>query len=132
MGKRAYINDGNDNWIPLVSSLPNLDAYATKDYVDINLLDYATQEELENIDLSEYLTIDSASSTYLTKVSASTNYVSQSYFDDAEVLPIKINLQEISSNYLIDSGYNGFSAGKIKINDGITVTISQDSSWSLV
>jgi hypothetical protein len=78
MGKRAYINDGNDNWIPLVSSLPNLDAYATKDYVDINLLDYSTIDyvdtELENIDLSPYLTIDSASSTYLTQSSASTQY----------------------------------------------------------
>lgn len=78
MGKRAYINDGNDNWIPLVSSLPNMDAYATKDYVDINLLDYATQSyvdtELENIDLSPYLTISSASSTYLTQSDASTEY----------------------------------------------------------
>jgi hypothetical protein len=65
MGKRAYINDGNDNWIPLVSSLPNMDAYATKDYVDINI---------DNLDLSTYLTINSASSTYLTQTSASTQY----------------------------------------------------------
>ena len=78
MGKRAYINDGNDNWIPLVSSLPNLDAYATKDYVDINLLDYSTTEyvdsEIDDLNIESFLTISNASSTYLTQTSASTQY----------------------------------------------------------
>lgn len=53
MGKRAYINDGNDNWIPLVSSLPNMDAYATISYVN-GLVD--------NIDLSS---ASAAAVTYL-------------------------------------------------------------------
>ena len=50
MGKRAYISDGVE-WIPLVSSIPNLDAYATTEYVD---------ENLNNIDLSSAINTASA------------------------------------------------------------------------
>ena len=71
--------------------MPNLDAYATKDYVDINIdnIDALPSQNdnegkflttdgsvafWEDVDLSTYLTIDSASSTYLTQSSASTQY----------------------------------------------------------
>lgn len=45
---------------------------------------------------------------------------------------IKMNIQTISYNYTIPTGYNGMSAGPITIADGITVTIPDGSSWSIV
>lgn len=94
MGKRAYISDGNNNWIPLVSSLPNMSAYATKDYVDIAIdnidaLPAQTGNEGKflttdgalaswaDVNLSEYLSLESASSTYLTQANASSTYLTQ-------------------------------------------------------
>ena len=46
--------------------------------------------------------------------------------------PIKLNEQIISANYSIPTGYNGLSAGPITIANGITVTIPNGSSWSIV
>jgi hypothetical protein len=46
--------------------------------------------------------------------------------------PIKLNGNTISSNYSIPTGYNGLSAGPVTIADGITVTIADGSSWSIV
>lgn len=88
MGKRAYIKDGSGNWIPLVSSLPNMDPYATKGYVDINLLNYATQEDLNNIDLTATInTASAAAVSYLVDSAPSTldtlNELSAALNDDA-------------------------------------------------
>lgn len=46
--------------------------------------------------------------------------------------PIKLNPTTVSSNYIIPAGYNGMSAGPITVNDGITVTITDGSVWSVV
>lgn len=50
----------------------------------------------------------------------------------AQLNPIKQNLQIISSNYAIPSGYNGMSAGPITIASGVTVTVPVGSAWSIV
>ena len=50
----------------------------------------------------------------------------------ASIFPIKLNQQTITANYSIPVGYNGLSAGPITIDDGVTVTIPDGSSWSVV
>jgi cold shock CspA family protein len=45
---------------------------------------------------------------------------------------IKLNGQTISANYTIPVGYNGISVGPITIADGVTVTVSDGSAWSIV
>lgn len=116
MGKRAYINDGNDNWIPLVSSLPNMDAYATVEYVNglvdnidlssasaaavtylvdsapgaldtLNELSAALNDDANfsstvTTSIGEKLSISTASSIYLTQVSASTNYATKAELNE--------------------------------------------------
>jgi hypothetical protein len=42
------------------------------------------------------------------------------------------NNTTISSNYTISTGRNAMSAGPITINDGVTVTVPDGSSWSIV
>ena len=49
-----------------------------------------------------------------------------------ETFPIQLNGQTISADYTIPSGYNGVSAGPITIADGVTVTVSNGSEWSIV
>jgi len=46
--------------------------------------------------------------------------------------PIFLNGQTISTDYTIPSGYNGVSAGPITIADGVTVTVTSGSEWSIV
>jgi hypothetical protein len=45
---------------------------------------------------------------------------------------IQLNEQLISTDYTIASGYNGVSAGPVNIASGVTVTIADGSSWSIV
>jgi hypothetical protein len=47
-------------------------------------------------------------------------------------VPIWLNGQTISSDYTIPTNYNGMSAGPITIADGVTVTVSSGSEWSIV
>ena len=42
------------------------------------------------------------------------------------------NFPTVSSNYTVTAGMNAMSAGPITINDGITVTVPDTSSWSIV
>ena len=42
------------------------------------------------------------------------------------------NATTLTQDYTISTGYNAMSAGPITINDGITVTVPDDSSWSIV
>lgn len=46
--------------------------------------------------------------------------------------PIYLNSNTISSNYTVPANYNGLSSGPITIADGVTVTITDGSSWSIV
>jgi len=41
-------------------------------------------------------------------------------------------VQTISSNYTMSTNYNGMSAGPITIATGVTVTIPDNSYWSIV
>jgi hypothetical protein len=47
-------------------------------------------------------------------------------------VPIYLNGQTISSDYTIPTNYNGMSAGPITIADGVTVTVTSGSEWSIV
>jgi hypothetical protein len=45
--------------------------------------------------------------------------------------PIRLNPKQISANFTVPSGYNAGSVGPISIQDGITVTVSDHSTWSI-
>jgi hypothetical protein len=46
--------------------------------------------------------------------------------------PFHLNANTISANYTIPSNYNAMCAGPITINNGITVTVSSGSVWTVV
>ena len=46
--------------------------------------------------------------------------------------PIYENLQTITANYVITTGSNAMSAGPITIADGVTVTIPDGCTWTVV
>ena len=105
MGKRAYISDGVE-WIPLVSSIPNLDAYATTEYVDENL-DNIDALPSQSTNDGKFLTTDGSIaswadvdlSPYLTQSSASTQYEKNiPYQSDAPASPSAGDLWLDSSN----------------------------------
>lgn len=43
-----------------------------------------------------------------------------------------LNRQTVTQNFTIPSGQNAMSAGPITINDGVTVTVSDGSTWTVV
>ena len=45
--------------------------------------------------------------------------------------PVRLNTNRITSNLSIPTGYNAASAGPITVDDGVTVTISDHSTWSI-
>lgn len=45
--------------------------------------------------------------------------------------PIRLNPREINANFTVGSNYNAASVGPIHITDGITVTLSDNSTWSI-
>lgn len=45
---------------------------------------------------------------------------------------IRINSSVISENCTITMGYNASSAGPLKIADGVVVTISNNSTWTII
>jgi hypothetical protein len=45
---------------------------------------------------------------------------------------IYLNVQTISVNTTIGSGYNGTSAGKVSVANGVTVTVATGSRWVVV
>lgn len=45
--------------------------------------------------------------------------------------PIRLNPKTITNNLTIPAAYNASSAGPITIADGITVTVSNHSTWSI-
>jgi hypothetical protein len=42
------------------------------------------------------------------------------------------NAQTITANYTITDGYNAMSAGPITINSGVTVTVGDGETWTVV
>lgn len=67
----------------------------------------------------------------LTKVSAAMigEGTAQSF---APNVPIYENLQTISANYTVPTGSNAMSAGPVTIANGVTVTVSDGSVWTIV
>ena len=45
---------------------------------------------------------------------------------------ILVNANTVSSNYTVDTGFNGLSAGPVTVNGGITVTVASGSVWTVV
>lgn len=44
---------------------------------------------------------------------------------------IRINASTLTENVVITTGYNGSSAGPLTIANGVTVTISNNSTWTI-
>jgi len=51
---------------------------------------------------------------------------------DSSGVPIYLNGQTVAVDFTIPSGYNGMSAGPITISNGVTVTVTSGSEWSIV
>ncbi len=45
--------------------------------------------------------------------------------------PVRLNPKKISANFTVPQSYNAASTGPITIEDGVTVTISDHSTWSI-
>ena len=45
--------------------------------------------------------------------------------------PIRLNTRAVTANFTVPAGYNAASAGPISVADGITVTVSDFSTWSI-
>jgi hypothetical protein len=43
-----------------------------------------------------------------------------------------LNSNAIATSYTIGTGYNAVSAGPITVNTSVTVTVANNSSWSVV
>ena len=116
---------------------------------------YATQEDLNNIDLSATIqTASAAAVTYLVDGAPAAlntlNELAEALNDNVDILDlyltqssasatytpinstIKLNTQTIESNYTMPVGYNGYSAGPITISASVVVTIPPGSSWSII
>lgn len=46
--------------------------------------------------------------------------------------PMRINTSRVSTDFILASGYNAASAGPIEIAENITVTISDNATWSII
>jgi hypothetical protein len=46
--------------------------------------------------------------------------------------PMRLNLRKITSNFTVGSNYNAVSAGPIEVAEGVTVTINEGATWSIV
>ena len=45
--------------------------------------------------------------------------------------PIRLNPRKVSNDFVVDSNYNAASVGPITISDGVTVTVSDNATWSI-
>ena len=45
--------------------------------------------------------------------------------------PIRINPRKITADFTIASTYNAASVGPISISEGVTVTVSDNATWSI-
>lgn len=136
-------NSSNTAWETIAVDVPDMTGYASETYVDNAVsgkLDSSTAatlyEKLIPYSSSAPSTpsagdmwIDSSGSSPLLKAYNGSTWVQLGSSDD---VVMRLNLQTISSNYTIPSGYNGVTAGPITIANGVTVTVPSGSSWSIV
>lgn len=52
--------------------------------------------------------------------------------DLANTGPMQVNPQAISADLTLPAGFNALSAGPITINDGVTVTLADNTTWSVL
>ncbi len=45
---------------------------------------------------------------------------------------IRMNPKTVTANLTIPTGYNAYSAGPLEIADGVTVTLNDNSTWSIL
>jgi hypothetical protein len=88
-----------------------------------------------------YLEESALQNTYLSQASASVTYATLTNLEDYTTtvdfelnneFPIKQNLNSISENYSLSTGFNSISAGPIVIENSVVVTITSGSTWSIV
>jgi len=101
-----YEDDDSSQWVEIASQ--------TTGFNDL--------DELNDVEVS-----GSSDGDFLRYNAGSGNWENDDYTD-----PIKLNEQLISANFTIPVGYNGLSAGPVTIDDGVTVTVSDGSAWSIV
>ena len=65
-------------------------------------------------------------------VTANANVVADGITIHSSGIPIYLNGQTVAVDFTIPSGYNGMSAGPITISNGVTVTVTSGSEWSIV
>jgi hypothetical protein len=83
----------------------------------------STSATIGNVSNTELQYLDGVTSSVQTQLNA---LVAQ------DISVFKNNPNTVSSSYTIPVGYNSMSAGPITIQDGVVVTISDGSSWSVV
>lgn len=57
-------------------------------------------------------------------------YASQAQATNPDT-PIRLNARSVSSDFTVPSGYNAGSEGPIDIQEGVTVTILDNATWSI-
>jgi len=65
-------------------------------------------------------------------VTANANVVADGITIHSSGVPIYLNGQTVAVDFTIAANYNGMSAGPITIANGVTVTVSNGSEWSIV
>jgi hypothetical protein len=101
-----YSDYDNDQWVEIASTVSG----------------FQTLDEVADVEVS-----GASNGDFLRYNSSTSNWENDDYTD-----VIKLNGQTISANYTVPVGYNGLSAGPVTIADGVTVTVSDGSAWSIV
>lgn len=57
-------------------------------------------------------------------------YASQAQATNPDA-PIRLNPYRVAANFSVPAAYNAHSAGPITIDDGVTVTVQNHSTWSI-
>ena len=101
-----YSDYDNDQWVEIASTVSG----------------FQTLNEVADVEIAAV-----ANGDFLRYNSSTSKWENDDYTD-----VVKLNGQTISADYTVPVGYNGLSAGPITIADGVTVTVSDGSAWSIV
>ena len=101
-----YSDYDNDQWVEIASTVSG----------------FQTLNEIVDVE-----TASVSDGDFLRYNSSTSKWENDDYTD-----VVKLNGQTISADYTVPVGYNGLSAGPITIADGVTVTVSDGSAWSIV
>ena len=101
-----YSDSDTDQWVEIASTVSG----------------FQTLNEVVDVEIAGV-----ANGDFLRYNSSTSKWENDDYTD-----VVKLNGQTISADYTVPVGYNGLSAGPITIADGVTVTVSDGSAWSIV